>query len=147
MPPAEPLEQLSVGLLSGSSATGRYTLLPMPVAHSPEAAAPAASHPARLHAEISLALHAVIAERLDAAGVEHARAAIERWLAEGGPSEPLLRRWQQLLTLPLDEIRAAIVDPAEEAAWLRKASPFAGILRARERERIIREVRRRRQQP
>jgi len=50
---------------------------------------------------------------------------------------------RDILSLPLDEIRAWLTVRSEEADWLRKASLFAGVLPPRQRESIIREIRRR----
>ena len=95
-----------------------------------------------LHYDLSLALHGAIASALDAEMVDRARRLLTKWLERGGPSAPLLSQWRDVLELPLDEIRAFLTNPSEHAAWLRKASPFAGMLDPRERERIIRSVRR-----
>ena len=71
------------------------------------------------------------------------RAQIDEWLADGGSSSPLLKRWSEILALPPQQIAAVLTERSEEAAWLRKASPFAGALDSRERERILRAVRQR----
>jgi hypothetical protein len=108
----------------------------------PDAALPRAD-PARpnLHHNLSLALHAAVADRLDDAMIARARSLLETWLARGGSSAPLLLRWREILALPLNDVRSFLADPGEEAAWLRKASPFAGLLPPREREQIVRRVR------
>lgn len=99
--------------------------------------------PPELHRELSLALHTAVASMLDEEMVGEARRKLDQWLAQGGSSAPLLLRWREILFLPLDEIRGWLTDGSEEAAWLRKASPFAGALPPRERENIIRDTRRR----
>ncbi len=93
----------------------------------------------------SLALHAAVAERLrvDPALVERARAKLETWIARGGRSVPPLFEWRPLLDGPLDTLLAFLTERTERAAQLRSCSPFAGFLDPRERERILREVRRR----
>lgn len=96
-----------------------------------------------LHLELSLALHEAVARKLTADLVEQALRRIEEWLSRGGNSTPLLLRWREILSRPLPEVRAVLVQRSEEAAWLRKASPFAGTIPARERERIVRECRKR----
>lgn len=98
-----------------------------------------------LHRELSLALHELIASRLSAEPrlVETARAKVEEWLARSIDARPLLEQWRDVLSRPLPEIIAVLRSRSEEAAWLRKASPFAGAIPPRERERIIRDVRRR----
>jgi hypothetical protein len=98
-----------------------------------------------LHRAQSLALHSAVAQRLGSqSGVlERARGRVEEWIAAGGSSTPLLLRWREVLALPPDQIAAVLTEGSEEAAWLRKASPFAGALPPREREEILRAVRRR----
>jgi hypothetical protein len=101
----------------------------------------ASTESANLHYDLSLALHTAVAARLDEKTIERARGHLETWLARGGPTTPLLLRWRDILRRPLDEVRVVLTDPGEEAAWLRKASPFAGVLPPRERERIVRRLR------
>lgn len=50
------------------------------------------------------------------------------------------RAWDELLSRPMGEVLASIVDPGERARELRQSSPFAGVLTAAERWRIWREV-------
>lgn len=101
--------------------------------------------PHDLHLELSLALHAAVAQKLSSEPelVEQARRKVAVWLAGGGSSAPLLERWNEILALALEQIAAVLTERSEEAACLRKASPFAGALDPRERERILREVRQR----
>lgn len=96
-----------------------------------------------LHFEMSLALHKAVAARLDDEMVARARCRTMEWLNRGGTGTALLARWREILELPLEDVRTWLTDPSEEAAWLRKASPFAGEIAPREREQIIRETRRR----
>jgi hypothetical protein len=95
-----------------------------------------------LHFELSLALHTAIARRLNEELLEGARRLVEKWLEKGSSSTPLLERWRTILALPIDEVRAWLTDRSEEAAWLRKASPFAGAIPPREREKILQDTRR-----
>jgi hypothetical protein len=99
--------------------------------------------PPDLHRELSLALHAAVASLLNDPIVQKARSQVDRWLEEGGSAVPLLLRWREILSMPLDEIRTWLTSRSEDAEWLRKASPFAGVLAPRQRESIIRETRRR----
>jgi hypothetical protein len=99
--------------------------------------------PVDVHFELSLALHSAVASVLDQELLEQARGRVDQWLTKGGSSTPLLERWQTILALPIESVRAVLTDRSEDAAWLRKASPFAGALPPRERERILRETRRR----
>jgi hypothetical protein len=91
-----------------------------------------------LHAraeERSLALHRAVAERLRRQPLllETASARVRRWLADGTVSAPWARRWAELLSRPVDEVAAALVDTSQEARDLRQSSPFAGVLSPRER--------------
>lgn len=118
-----------------------------PSASTKSGAAQAVDSPG-LHYELSLALHAWVARNLDAATVARARENALAWLSRSPNSAALLRRWLDILDMPLEQIRARLTDPSEDAAWLRKASPFAGALPPRLREQIIRDTRRRfRQRP
>jgi hypothetical protein len=100
---------------------------------------------ARLRTETSLALHAAVAERLTGHPeiLTRARGRIEAWLAKGDASTPLLVEWREVLRRPEEEIARLLTERSEHADWLRKASPFAGELPPRERERILIDVRRR----
>ena len=89
----------------------------------------------------SRAAHQVVAERLDPALVEEARARVERLAAEGHLHPRYAERWRGLLSRPLDEIAAAIAADDEEGRDLRQNSPFAGVLNEQERRRIIETVR------
>jgi hypothetical protein len=97
----------------------------------------------RLDYERSLALHAAVADKLRGHPeiIEHARRNLAAWLAAGGRSAPLWSRWREILARPVEAIEAFLVDPSEDAAWMRKASPFAGVLRPEERLRILRDTR------
>jgi hypothetical protein len=96
-----------------------------------------------LQVERSLALHAAVAERLGEDPEILARACrkLDEWLSRGGRSTPLWMRWREILDRPVDEIAAFLTERSQEAAWLRKASPFAGVLPPEERLRILRHVR------
>jgi len=98
----------------------------------------------RLHYERSIALHRAVAEKLrrDPTVLERARSKIEEWIAHGGRSTPLFIRWREILAGTPNDITAFLVDPSETAAWLRSASPFAGVLEPQTRLAILREVRR-----
>lgn len=90
----------------------------------------------------SIALHALIAERLDDALLARTRARLEDWLAEGAPaSERVVRAWLELLDGPPAELRARLVEDSETMRDLRQCTPFAGVVAPRERWRLIRMVR------
>jgi hypothetical protein len=97
----------------------------------------------RLNFDRSLALHAAVAAKLrdHPEIIDQARSRIERWLSADGSSGVLLRQWQELLERPVDELVAFMTERSEEAAQMRKASPFAGALRPEERLRVLRDVR------
>lgn len=99
--------------------------------------------PARLDYERSIALHEAVANRLleDPRILDRARRKLEEWIERGGRSTPLLTRWREVLSRPVPEVARFLTDPSEEAAWLRSASPFAGVLDPRTRLAILRKVR------
>lgn len=102
-------------------------------------------NPSRADYERSLALHEAVARRVrdDPAILDRVRARLEEWIDRGGRSVPLLLRWRDVLAGPVEEIAALLTDPSEDAAWLRSASPFAGVLDPRTRLAILRRIRRR----
>src|SRR5687767_8545402 len=99
--------------------------------------------PVDVHFELSLALHSAVARVLDEESLERARGRVDEWLKKGGSAVPLLERWRTILRLPIEKVRLVLTDRSDDAAWLRKASPFAGIIPPREREKILRETRQR----
>ena len=107
-----------------------------------EASSSASSRPAtatghRTAERRARAYHAVVADRLDEAAIDEARARIEQ-LAAGGHIDPRYAdRWRDLLARPRDEISRAIVVESQAARDLRQNSPFSGVLNEQERRRII----------
>lgn len=90
----------------------------------------------------SIALHASIGDRLDAATLARARARVDDWLRDGGPPPPAAARaWRSLLDQPHDVLAAALVRDDEAMRNLRQNTPFAGVVTPAERWRIIRDVR------
>ena len=90
-----------------------------------------------------MALHVAVAARLLAQPelIEVARARVRGWLASG--DRPYAREWSELLQLPLSQLCEAIVERGERAVALRQCSPFAGVLDARARWRILSEAQQR----
>lgn len=89
----------------------------------------------------SLAYHEAIAERLDDRLVDEARERVEQLVETGHLHPSYAERWREVLSLPLDQIAAAITTEDQEAMDLRQNSPFAGVLNEQERRRIIEAVR------
>jgi len=87
----------------------------------------------------SLALHARVAEciRADPGRLEPSRRRVQEWLRTGNVHPHYAHAWRDLLEGPLDSLLSTLVDPGERATALRKSSPFAGILDARERWEIL----------
>ncbi|MGP0008035.1 MAG: hypothetical protein ACLPIG_04905 [Methylocella sp.] len=87
--------------------------------------------------ERSLALHALVAQKVQAAPalLDKARENICRWQQAGSPSLALAE-WEQILSSPVDQVTAFLVERSERATRLRQSSPFAGILTEAERRAI-----------
>lgn len=66
---------------------------------------------------------------------------MEAWAADGTMSSYYAKRWRALLSGPLEELLSVLSDPGEDAAALRQASPFVGIISARRRWEIWRAIR------
>ena len=93
----------------------------------------------RLHDIRSLAMHAVIAARIDRhpALLGKAYANLKRWRSRfGAKPDRWWLEWDQLLRRPWPELAALLTDPGESATRLRQSSPFAGLLSATERRKI-----------
>lgn len=103
----------------------------------PAAQAPYSSH--RLLDVRSLAMHAMIAEKIqqDPRLVDVARRNLDRWQSKWGDRTPIwVDQWRVILRRPLPEIAALLTEPGETATRLRQSTPFAGVLTAVERRRI-----------
>jgi hypothetical protein len=83
----------------------------------------------------SLAMHTAIAEKLRAnpALLEIAHDNLDRWSISVPRSKPYWDAWREILSRPLDEILALIVEDSERMTAMRQTSPFAGVLDPRER--------------
>lgn len=97
----------------------------------------------RLAEERSLALHREIVARIKADPVvlECAARRVERWLETGEVPRYWAEKWAEVLSRPVDEVCAWLVDESEEARAMRQVTPFAGAVDPRARWRIWREVR------
>jgi len=100
--------------------------------------------PHRLAEERSIAYHRAVAARLerDPAVLTQARERVRAWLARDPPPH-YAPAWNEVLSWPVPRIVAFLADPGEPARELRQSTPFAGVIGARERWRIWREVRER----
>jgi len=110
---------------------------------SPQSSGASAEPTGHRTAELrSIAMHRLIAERLDAALLGKARVRIGGWLAEDGPVDRRWAvQWEKLLNLPIEELREKLVEDSEGMRDLRQSTPFAGVLREDERRMIFEEVR------
>jgi hypothetical protein len=87
----------------------------------------------------SLAMHAVIAEKIerDPKLLKIAHDNLKRWRTRWEEQTPAwYQEWSGILKRPWSEIAAIMTEPSEDGARLRQSSPFAGILSATERRRI-----------
>lgn len=89
----------------------------------------------------SLALHAAIAKRLQEAPestIALARANLARMRERHPGAVQLLREWKVLLERPTEALLPTLTDLSEWARELRHATPFGGVLSARERTAVYR---------
>lgn len=93
----------------------------------------------QLHEIRSLAMHALIAEKID-----HDRTLLaipkrnlRRWRARFPDTPPnWWLEWSRILQRPWQDIAALLIDPGEHARRLRQSSPFVGILTPEQRRQI-----------
>jgi hypothetical protein len=89
----------------------------------------------------SLAYHRALAPRLRKQMVDDALRQIWKWRAQGAIDHRYADRWEEVLSLPIPQIRRAIAEDSGPARDLRQTSPFAGLLSEAERRKILGEVR------
>lgn len=90
----------------------------------------------------SLAMHTLVAEQLDAARLDQARARVDQWLHDGGPVDGhWASAWQALLAHDVAYVAEAIALDDPVMTQLRQTTPFAGAISSADRHRILREVR------
>lgn len=101
--------------------------------------------PHHLAEERSLEIHRLIAVRLRETPslVAAARSRVNAWRADGSVHPFYAGAWHDLLSGPFDRLLEVLTDPGEPARALRQCSPFAGVVDARTRWRIWRDVRER----
>ena len=98
----------------------------------------------RGHARIdarSLAMHQAIADKLRAQPelVEVGRSNLQRWMTPDNRSNPYFEEWLDILSRPLEQILALLVEESQHMTALRQIHPFAGVLTPQERWAIYRE--------
>jgi hypothetical protein len=89
----------------------------------------------------SLTYHRALARRLRRPMVDDALRLIWKWRDQGRIDNRYADQWEQVLALPLAEVRRIIGEDSERGRDLRQNSPFAGVLSEAERRRINAEVR------
>lgn len=92
----------------------------------------------------SLAYHRAIAKRLrqnPKPTIQHARQTVSRTIQEHPDAAVLLGRWRDWLDFPVDTLIACMLDPGIDARDMRQVTPFAGLLSAKERMRILKQFR------
>lgn len=95
--------------------------------------------PHRLLEARSLAMHAVIAQKIerDPKLLDVPRNNLKRWITRWEDAAPAwYHEWRGIMDRPWPEIAGIITEPSEQGARLRQSSPFAGVLSAAERKRI-----------
>lgn len=88
-----------------------------------------------------LAYHRALARRLSRELVNEARYTVRKWRAQDSIDPRHAEAWEELLTLPLADIKRLIGEDTETGRDLRQSSPFAGMLSEQERRRILEQVR------
>ncbi len=91
--------------------------------------------PHRLAELRSIEMHRAVADRLprEPSLIAWARARIEAWTRDGVLSRRYADEWLRVLALPLEDLRAFLVEDSERARALRQVTPFAGAIPARQR--------------
>jgi hypothetical protein len=105
----------------------------------PRANVSAPYSPHRLLDARSLAMHAVMAEKIERnpALIAVAHRNLQRWQERWGQRRPQwATEWLAILERSWPEIAALMTDPGEASTRLRQSSPFPGVLTVDERRRI-----------
>jgi hypothetical protein len=90
----------------------------------------------------SIAFHRLVAEQLDGEQISKARERVEGWLVVDGPVDHRwARQWEELLRLPIMELKERLVEDSDQMRGLRQSTPFAGVVSEAERRKILQEVR------
>lgn len=91
----------------------------------------------------SLLMHRAVARRIarDPGMLDVARARLDRLRGTNAHGQPYHDRWQRLLEGPIDVLLRAVTEDSEQAAAMRKESPFTTLITPSERERAFFRVR------
>lgn len=92
----------------------------------------------------SLAYHHAVAKMVrqdPQAVIQRAKRSLARQHKDHPHAAELLDQWQAWLDLPIDELIARMLDAGVMARDMRQVTPFAGVLDARERMRILKKFR------
>jgi len=86
----------------------------------------------------SVELHRAVWARIQAEPtlLDAVRERLESWRADASKSQPYVEAWLRLVDGPPAELHAALTGQDEASRALRQATPFAGLVDARERWRI-----------
>jgi len=85
----------------------------------------------------SLAYHRAVAMRLNRRMIDEALHRVWKWRDEGKLDPRYADAWEQVLELPVAEVRRTLASDDDRARDLRQNSPFAGMLSEPERRRIL----------
>lgn len=90
----------------------------------------------------SIELHRAVAALLrgNASILDRARERVDGWQRSGAVHAWYVHAWSEILSGSAADVAAFLVDTGEHARTLRQVSPFAGVLDARTRWRILREA-------
>ena len=84
-----------------------------------------------------LAVHRLIARSLTEKDIAVARWQLERSAAEGLTHATWAERWRELLSGPVDDVRAVLMADDPAAARMRQTSPFKGVIRHDHRRAVL----------
>lgn len=101
---------------------------------------PRRSDPHRVPELRSLAYHRAIAPRLRRPMLDEAGRKLRRWKEEGRIDPRHAEAWEEVLAMPVSEIRKAISADDERGRDLRQNSPLAGLLSEPERRKILESI-------
>ncbi len=85
----------------------------------------------------SLAYHRALAPKLRRPMVDQARRKLRRWKDEERIDPRYAQAWEEVLALPLEDLRKAIAADDEHGRDLRQSSPLAGLLSEPERRKVL----------